>query len=126
MGAHEPNPGEGRARGELEADVLAALHRAAPEALTPGEVLERLDGQLAYTTVVTAMSRLHDKGVLSRAKRGRAYAYAPVADESGLAARQMRKVLDGRSDRQAVLAQFVDELSDTDEDFLRRLLDGGK
>ncbi|WP_354645172.1 BlaI/MecI/CopY family transcriptional regulator [Kitasatospora camelliae] len=117
---------EGRGKGELEAEILAVLHRAAPEAATPGEVLERLgDARLAYTTVVTALTRLHGKGLLRRAKRGRAFAYTPVADESGLAARRMSKVLDGRADREAVLAHFVDELSDADEELLRRLLDSG-
>ncbi|GAA2250794.1 hypothetical protein GCM10010430_37100 [Kitasatospora cystarginea] len=126
MGVHEPGTSEGRARGELEAEVLAALHAATPGALTPGEVRERLDGRLAYTTVVTALSRMHSKGLLQRTKRGRAFAYSPVADDSGLAARQMRKLLDGRSDREAVLTHFVDELSDDDEELLRRLLDTGK
>ncbi len=126
MGVHEPTAPEGRGKGELEAEILAALHRAAPEALTPGEVRELLDGRLAYTTVVTGLSRLHDKGLLKRSKRGRAFAYAPVADESGLAARQMRKVLDGRRDREAVLTHFVDELSADDEELLRRLLDTGQ
>jgi predicted transcriptional regulator len=111
----------------LEAEIIAALHQAAPEALTPGEVLDRLaDDRLAYTTVVTALTRLHGKGVLTRAKRGRAFAYAPVTDESGLAARRMRKVLDGRTDREAVLTHFVGELSTDDEELLRRLLDTGK
>lgn len=122
----EPNPAKGeseqRAKGELEAEVLSALHHATPEALTPGEVRELLGGSLSYSTAVTALSRLHAKGLLSRTKRGRAFAYTPVADESGLAARQMRQVLDGRSDREAVLAHFVDDLSADDEELLRRLL----
>ncbi|MEV7027233.1 BlaI/MecI/CopY family transcriptional regulator [Kitasatospora sp. NPDC093558] len=125
VGVHEPTPATGRGKGELEAEVLAALRTAAPAALTPGEVLERVDDRLAYTTVVTALSRLHAKGLLTREKRGRAFAYTAGADESELAARTMRRVLDGRSDREAVLTHFVDELSDDDEDFLRRLLDSG-
>src|SRR6266571_5467268 len=31
-------------------------------ALSPGDVRDRLGGDLAYTTVVTILSRLHDKG----------------------------------------------------------------
>jgi predicted transcriptional regulator len=127
VGVPEPSGSEGRAKGELAAGILAVLHAAAPAALTPGEVLERLGGsRLAYTTVVTTLTRLHGKGVLQRAKRGRAFAYSPVADESGLAARRMSGVLAGRSDREAVLAHFVDELSDADEELLRRLLDAGQ
>lgn len=113
--------GARRAAGELEAGVLAVL-QAADRPLSPGEVRERVGGGLAYTTVVTIMSRLHAKGVLERRKAGRAYAYAPVADEPGLAARRMARVLDGEADREAVLARFVSGLSGTDEELLRRML----
>jgi predicted transcriptional regulator len=110
-----------RAAGELEAAALAVL-QGSSSALTPGEVLDRLGGGLAYTTVVTILSRLHAKGVLTRLRSGRAYSYAPVADEPGLAARRMRGVLDSEADRQAVLARFVSGLSPEDEDVLRRVL----
>ena len=110
-----------RAAGELEAAVLAVLQEAG-SALSPGEVRERIGGALAYTTVVTILSRLHAKGVLERHKVGRAYLYAPVADQPGLAARRMTRVLDGEADREAVLARFVSSLSDSDEELLRRML----
>jgi predicted transcriptional regulator len=110
-----------RAAGELEAAVLAVLQNAG-SALSPAEVRERVGGSLAYTTVVTILSRLHAKGVLERHKAGRAFLYAPVADQPGLAARRMARVLDGEEDREAVLARFVSVLSDSDEDLLRRML----
>jgi len=110
-----------RAAGELEAEVLAVLQDAG-SALSPGEVRERIGGSLAYTTVVTILSRLHAKGVLERHKAGRAFLYAPVADQPGLAARRMARVLDGEVDREAVLARFVSVLSDSDEELLRRML----
>ena len=86
---------------------------------------ERLDTQLAYTTVVTILSRLHAKGVLGRRKAGRAYRYAPVADEPGLAARRLTQLLDAEPDREAVLARFVSSLPATDEELLRRMLAEG-
>lgn len=110
-----------RAAGELEAAVLAVLQEAG-SALSPGEVRERIGGALAYTTVVTILSRLHAKGVLERHKAGRAYLYVPVADQPGLAARRMVRVLDGEADREAVLARFVSSLSDSDEELVRRML----
>ena len=110
-----------RAAGELESAVLGVLH-AAGEPLSPGTVRERLGSDLAYTTVVTILSRLHAKGVLERARAGRAYLYAPVADEPGLAARRMATVLAAEPDREAVLARFVSGLSESDEQLLRRLL----
>lgn len=110
-----------RGAGELETAVLAVLH-AAGQPLSPGQVRDHLDDGLAYTTVVTILSRLHAKGVLHRHKAGRAYLYAPVADEPGLAARRMARVLDAEADREAVLARFVSGLSGADEELLRRML----
>jgi predicted transcriptional regulator len=112
-----------RASGELEAAALAVL-QSAGSSLTPGQVRDRLGCGLAYTTVVTILSRLHAKGVLTRAKTGRAYAYAPVSDESGLAARRMQGVLDAQVDREMVLARFVSGLSAADERVLREMLGG--
>ena len=118
-----------RAHGTLESTVLAILWDA-DRPLNPAEVRERLAGQgregadeLAYTTVVTILTRLHDKGALSREREGRAYRYAPVADEAGLAARRLTAMLDAAADRQAVLSRFVADLGDHDEQLLRGLLD---
>jgi predicted transcriptional regulator len=112
-----------RAAGELEAAALGVLQSAGTP-LTPAQVRDSLGGDLAYTTVVTILSRLHAKGVLTRHRAGRAYSYTPVADEPGLAARRMRRVLDGEADREAVLARFVTGLSSADEQVLRRMLAG--
>jgi predicted transcriptional regulator len=78
-----------RSSGQLEAEILAVLHRAGVP-LTAGDVAERLGGPLAYTTVVTILGRLHTKRQLTRTPRGRAYAYAPVADPDGLTAGHRR------------------------------------
>jgi predicted transcriptional regulator len=72
--------------------------------------------------VVTILSRLHAKGVLARRKDGRAYRYAPVADQPGLAACRIARVLGGEPDRAAVLARFVSGLSGKDEELFRRML----
>jgi predicted transcriptional regulator len=113
-----------RGSGELERAALAVL-QAAGMPLSPGEVRERIGGDLAYTTVVTILSRLHAKGVLERHKEGRAFLYAPVADEPGLAARRLAKMLDAEPDRETVLTRFVSGLSEADEDLLRRVLGVG-
>lgn len=98
----------------------------AGEPLSPTDVQSRLEDELAYTTVVTILTRLHDKGVATREKHGRAFHYAAVDDEAGLAARKMTKVLDSEPDRDSVLARFVTQLSDSDEAVLRDLLRGSK
>jgi predicted transcriptional regulator len=109
-----------RDRGDLENEVLAAL-AAAGRPLTPGEVLAALDRELAYTTVMTTLSRLHAKDAVTRERAGRAYAYAP-ADTATAAARRMRRLLDGGDDRTAVLARFLDELDPGDVPVLQELL----
>jgi len=40
---------------------------------------------LAYTTVMTVMSRLAEKGIFKRQKEGRAYYYTPVASQDKVA-----------------------------------------
>lgn len=124
MGEQEPPvPGRRRARGELESEVLAALW-AAGEPVGAGVVRDQLAGDPAYTTVLTILSRLYDKGLVTRERAGRGHAYSPVRDEAGHTAAGMRDLLDGGGDRAAVLARFVSELSDEDEQLLEQLLHG--
>lgn len=67
--------------------------------LTPSEVLQRLDRQLAYTTVMTVLVRLHEKGMLSRARSGRAYGYAAAITRKETGAASMIQLLTRHSDR---------------------------
>lgn len=120
MTDHEQRPRR-RGQGELEALVLEAL-RAAEGPATAGWVQERLGGDLAYTTVITILTRLLEKGAVTRERAGRSFAWTPASDQAGLAARKMRKVLDGERDREAVLASFVTGLGADDERLLRELL----
>ena len=119
----EANAGR-RPSGELEASVLAALWAADGRALTPAEVQRDLGAALARTTVTTILARLHEKGSVSRTRVGRGYAYLPVQDPPGLAARRMRTELDKSkdNDRGTVLARFVSGLGPDDEKVLRDLL----
>lgn len=113
--------GRRRAQGELEAQVLTALREAAAP-VGASWVQERLGGDLAYTTVMTILTRLHAKQAVTRERAGRSYVWTAAADEAGLAALRMRKVLDSESDRDAVLVSFVSTLSAHDEGLLRALL----
>ncbi|MFI2907450.1 BlaI/MecI/CopY family transcriptional regulator [Streptomyces sp. PDY-4] len=110
-----------RGQGELEALVLAALREADGPA-TAGWVQERVGDDLAYTTVITILTRLLAKGVVTRERAGRSFSWTPASDQAGLAASRMRKVLDAESDREAVLASFVTGLGPDDERLLRGLL----
>src|SRR5436190_21503822 len=103
-----------RRAGELEGDVLAALW-AADGPLVPAEVQAAVGGDLAYTTVMTILVRLHDKGVIEREKVGRAFAYRPVVAENDVVADQVRRLLDRGHSRTAVLQGLVEGLAPGDE-----------
>jgi predicted transcriptional regulator len=114
-----------RPAGALQGEVLAALW-AADRPLTPAEVQEHVGGDLAYTTVMTALARLHEKEAVRREKIGRAFAYTPILDEPGIAAARMRELLEAGDDRGAVLARFVGTLSTEEEEMLAELLEEGR
>jgi predicted transcriptional regulator len=94
--------------------------------MTPAEVQEEIGG-LAYTTVMTTLTRLHAKHALDRRPAGRAYEYSLVGGEetarSNMAAHQMLKLLDEGADRAGVLARFVAELGPDDEKLLAKLME---
>ena len=110
-----------RAAGELEGEVLGALW-AAGAPLTPAQVHAALDGDLAYNTVHTILTRLYDKGLVRRVSRSGRRAYAPVHDAAALAAERMRHVLDRGGDRAQILRRFVTSLGPADEQALRQAL----
>ena len=115
----------GRARGALEGEILACL-AAAGRPLSPGEVRDVLRGGLAYTTVMTTLARLYEKGALDRGPRGRAYVYSlsggPEGFRANVTAHQMLKLLDVGSDRSRVLTRFVADLAPEDEKLIIDLL----
>jgi predicted transcriptional regulator len=123
-GPKRDEPGR-RAFGQLEGDVLAALW-AADRPLTTPEVHEVVGQDLAYTTVATVLTRLADKGVITRRKAGRALEYAPASDEVDVASSGFRSILTRSHDRRALLQGFVESLSTDDEAILRELLADAK
>jgi predicted transcriptional regulator len=120
--------GRGRPRGALEREVLGCL-AAAGQPLSPGEVRAELGGDLAYTTVMTTLSRLHAKGALTRQRAGRGYAYGlpggPDAAQASMTAHRMLALLDSGEDRAGVLSRFVADLRPEDEELLNDLLASG-
>ena len=61
--------------GPLETRLLGLLW-AQPDPATVAHIRRALP-ELAYTTIMTTLDRLYRKGLLSRDKDGRAFAYAP-------------------------------------------------
>ncbi|MET7339444.1 BlaI/MecI/CopY family transcriptional regulator [Nonomuraea sp. NPDC005650] len=116
-----------RSPGVLEQEILACLTEAG-RPLTPGEVQAQLGGELAYTTVMTTLARLHKRGLAEREPSGRAYAYRVASDaeaaQSIAVAAQMSRLLGKGRDRAGVLAHFVADLDPEDEQLLTELLRG--
>lgn len=113
--------------GPLEYGVMTALWSSAPAAVPT--VLEAVNAeravaeQLAYTTVMTVLSRLHDKGLVVRDRRGRGYEYTPRYSEPGLVAHLSEREVQGLLDRygEVALAQFAAAVERADERLVGRL-----
>jgi predicted transcriptional regulator len=72
-----------RARlGTLERQVIEIVW--AGDEVTVRDVHARLDGKVAYTTVMTTLDRLFRKGLLARTKRSRAFVYSALASREKL------------------------------------------
>lgn len=114
-------------------DVLGPLAAVIVRAVTArgeasvGEVVDGLrqaqGREHAYTTIMTVMGRLHEKGVLVRERRGRQYIYRPSAPESELIDRLSGLAVDRVVERygSAALRHFAVRLADLDPDTRRRL-----
>src|SRR5262245_1107514 len=116
--------------GPLEVQVLQAVWEQ-PRAASVRDIQPSFPG-CAYTTLMTTLDRLHKKGVLDRAKVGRAFVYEPKFTrkelEIRLAARSVEELLGaahGRTALEPLLSCFIDAVSDRDRlllDDLERLL----
>lgn len=91
--------------GPLEAETLACVRRRGPSSVA--EVTEqvnaaRAEQPLAYRTLLSVLTNLETKGLVSHTKHGRAYRYAATAtDEEYLAVRAAQGA-------RALLARFGD------------------
>jgi len=112
-------------RGQLEAQVMDALWDA-DGWMTPRDVhvaITTARRPLAYTTVMTILVRLWNKGMLERQSAGRAFAYRPVASRDEWAAQRMHDMLEGSGDPLLTLNHFVDSITAKEATQLRRVLD---
>ena len=110
-------------RGALEAKVLDVLWDDNGW-LVPGEVhaVVGRKRRLAYTTIMTTMTRLWEKGRLDRRPRGRAFEYRPFLNRSEYAAHRMNELLAATGDPRSALALFVSAMDPTEVVELRRAL----
>lgn len=112
-----------RGRGELESEVLAILRgRDAPvgAADIQGAFTEPTP---AYTTILTALDRLIDKGEVTRhAESPRKVRFAARLSAAENASDSMRRALQSTDDRRAALLQFAGDLDLDDVEMLRGAL----
>jgi len=110
---------------DRELDVMAVLWRRGSGTVT--EVRDDLDDDLAYTTVLTILRTLEDKGFITHLTEGKAHRYLPAVTQDlagkSVLARMLDKVFAGSPEM--LLAQLVNErdLDASDLLRLRKLLD---
>ena len=95
---------------------MAAVWRLREATVEDVRALQPARRRSAYSTVQTVMNRLVERGLLTRARRGKAFVYRARYDEADYVARSIggRLRLLSPETRQEVLLQIVGEL-DGDE-----------
>lgn len=96
---------------------------------TVGAVTEELHRRQArkraYTTVMTVMGRLYERGLLHRERVGRHYVYRPAMDETALVEAMSERAVDELLERYGTTAlrQFAHRLADLTPDLRAQLID---
>jgi predicted transcriptional regulator len=109
--------------GPLETDIMQIVWQ--DERSTVKKIHRKLSQtrDIAYTTVMTTMSRLAEKGVLHRHREGLAYVYTPAITEDDFVTMVVQQVLDGLLDdySETAVDYMVDYLARRNPTELRRL-----
>ena len=109
--------------GALESEMMERIWRSGETSVR--DVHAEFEQRLAYTTVMTTMDRLYKKGLLQRRKVGKAFLYVAALTEpeyqEQLAHHLFGMVLNDGKNSGAVLSNFVDAVSATDEKLLDSL-----
>jgi predicted transcriptional regulator len=100
--------------GPLETDIMQVIWHDKCSTVKKVHRALALNRDIAYTTVMTTMSRLADKGVLNRQRDGLAYVYDPALSEEDFVTMVVQQVLDG------LLTDYSDTAVDYMIDFLVR------
>lgn len=110
---------------DLEAEIMEIIWGAGWTEFAVSDVHKALEGlrDIAYTTVMTTVSRLHKKELLRRHKEGRRYLYAPAMSRSGFIEAMTRDVLNSLPPlgQRAAVALLVERVAEADEAELDRL-----
>ena len=110
--------------GELERAVMQVIW-ATSGPVTARQVADELSGRaLAYTTVLTVLTRLEKKGLLDRDSAARAHTYTAHGSRADHVALLLEQALGQADDREAALQHFARRVSPAEAAALRRALDG--
>lgn len=103
--------------GPLEEQIMRILWEAKTP-LKPQEVLGILDGDHAYTTIMTVLKRMSDKKILARKLDGKAFVYSPVLEKEEYVRKNLSSIFGGLVNDYGGLAisQFVDEIKSNKDD----------
>jgi predicted transcriptional regulator len=112
---------------ELEAAIMDVVWTQKWSSFAVGDVLAILEKRrdIAYTTVMTTVARLHDKGLLDRERDGKRYLYSPKLTREEFLQSTAREVLDeavSGHQAMAMLAEKVSEASAGELDELEALI----
>lgn len=97
---------------------------SAESPLDARELLEKLAARrITLSTVQATLERLHRKGLLARAKVGRAYQYSAAVSQSRLIGSLIRELTReiAAGELEPVIAGFVELVGDSDPGLLDRL-----
>lgn len=99
---------------ELEAAIMDAIWRRNLTSFAVSDVLALLEKRrtIAYTTVMTTIARLYDKGLLKRTRDGKRYLYSPKLTREQFLESTAREVLDGAVDGSQAMAMLVEKVSE--------------
>jgi len=116
--------GVSKVLGDLESRTMERLWKVG--SATVRDVHESLTSrrkELAYTTVMTVMSRLAEKGFLERTAEGNAYRYRPTVGRAHFVADASREVFAGLAQdlQGSVMSAFVDRLGESESETLEEL-----
>ena len=111
---------------DRELDVMSVLWDVGPA--TVAEVRERITDDLAYTTVLTMLRTLEQKGYVSHTEDSRAHRYKPLVKREVAGRTALRRLVDKVFDGspELLLTQLVSDKNLSDEELrrLRKLLTG--
>ena len=107
--------------GKLEQRLMTILWKGEPLAVR--QVVDKLQGELAYTTVMTTLDRLYKKSLLAREREGNAYVYRAAMTQDAYYQALVEETIGGLMKKSAgpVLTAFVDTAANLDEENLERL-----